>query len=111
MRGQSNISGFTIGGTGQLSSITGSPFAGPASVSAIGADKSGSYMVAVGYNGTSGIQLFTVGTTGALTLTTSAGTGTSDLLPRSPCPESLAPPQTLFNPPRIFARTCLPLRF
>ena len=65
----------------QLSSITGSPFAGPASVSAIGADKSGSYMVAVGYNGTSGIQLFTVGTTGALTLTTSAGTGTSTSFP------------------------------
>ncbi len=79
--GSGNISGFTIGGTGQLSSITGSPFAGPASVSAIGADKSGSYMVAVGYNGTSGIQLFTVGSTGALTLTTSAGTGTSTSFP------------------------------
>ena len=38
-------------------------------------------MVAAGYNGTSGVQLFTVGTTGALTLTTSAGTGTSTAFP------------------------------
>ncbi len=59
--------------------VSGSPFTGPASVSAIGADKSGKYMVAVGYNGTSGVQLFTIGTSngGALTLTTSGGTGAS----------------------------------
>ena len=79
--GASNISGFSIGTTGQLSSVTGSPFTGPSGVSAIGTDKSGMYMVAAGYNGTSGVQLFTVGTTGALTLTTSAGTGTSEAFP------------------------------
>jgi 6-phosphogluconolactonase (cycloisomerase 2 family) len=81
-QGTGNISGFTIGGSGTLTPISGSPFTGPASVSAIGTDKSGKYMVAVGYDGSSGLQLFTLGTStagtpGALTLTTSAGTGTS----------------------------------
>jgi 6-phosphogluconolactonase len=79
--GAGNISGYTIGSTGGLASVSGSPFTGPTNVSAIGADKSGTYMVAVGYNGTSGVQLFTIGTSGALTLTTSAGTGTSPSFP------------------------------
>jgi 6-phosphogluconolactonase (cycloisomerase 2 family) len=79
--GAGNISGYTIGATGALSSLTGSPFTGPASVSAIGADKSGKYMVAAGYSGTSGVQLFSVATTGVLTLVTSAGTGTSTSFP------------------------------
>lgn len=79
--GASNISGFSIGSTGALTTVTGSPFTGPSSVSAIGVDKSGAYMVAVGYNGTSGVQLFTLGTGGAVTLTTSAGTGTSTAYP------------------------------
>jgi len=76
-QGAGNISGFGIGTSGALTQISGSPFTGPANLAAIGTDKSGSYMVAVGYNGSSGLQLFSVGTTGALTLTTSAGTGTS----------------------------------
>jgi len=80
-QGASNISGYTIGATGGLTSLSGSPFTGPTDTSAIGADKSGSYMVAVGYNGTSGVQLFTIGTNGALTLVTSAGTGTSTAYP------------------------------
>jgi len=79
--GTSNISGYTIGSTGGLTALTGSPFGGPSSVSAIGADKSGKYMVAAGYNGTSGVQLFTIGANGALTLVTSAGTGTSTDFP------------------------------
>jgi len=79
--GAGNISGYTIGSTGTLTALSGSPFAGPSSVSALGADKSGKYMVAAGYNGTSGVQLFSVGTNGALTLITSAGTGTSTGFP------------------------------
>jgi 6-phosphogluconolactonase (cycloisomerase 2 family) len=75
--GSSNISGYTIGNSGALTSISGSPFTGPTSVSAIATDKSGKYMVAAGYNSTSGVQLYSIGTTGALTLVTSAGTGTS----------------------------------
>ena len=108
--GSGNISGFTIGGTGQLSSITGSPFAGPASVSAIGADKSGSYMVAVG------LQRYLRHSALHRRLHWRPDPHHQrrhrnlDLLPRSSCPESLAPPQAPFNPPRIFARTCLLLR-
>jgi 6-phosphogluconolactonase len=79
--GAGNISGYTIGSTGGLASLGGSPFTGPTNVSAIGADKSGSYMVAVGYNGTSGVQLFSIGSNGSLTLVTSAGTGTSTSFP------------------------------
>jgi 6-phosphogluconolactonase len=79
--GGGDISGFSIGSSGALTSLSGSPFTGPTSVSAVGVDKSGDYMVAAGYNGTSGVQLFTIGTGGALTLTTSAGTGTSTAYP------------------------------
>jgi 6-phosphogluconolactonase (cycloisomerase 2 family) len=75
--GTSNISGYGINTTGSLAAISGSPFPGPTNVSAIGADKSGKYMVAAGYDGSSGVQLFSIGTTGALTLVTSAGSGTS----------------------------------
>ena len=76
--GEGDISGYGIGSTGALTTIAGQPFTGPANVSAIGADRSGKYMVAAGYNGTSGFQLFSISsTTGALTLVTSAGTGTS----------------------------------
>lgn len=80
-QGASAISGYTIGSTGALTAISGSPFTAPSSVSAIGVDKSGTYMVAAGYNGTSGVQLFTIGSTGALTLVTSAGSGTSSSYP------------------------------
>ena len=80
-QGTGNISAFSIGTSGALTQLSGSPVTGPANSAAIGTDKSGKYMVAVGYNGSSGLQLFTVGTTGALTLSTSAGTGTSTDIP------------------------------
>src|SRR5215469_12434500 len=79
--GAGNISGYTINSTGTLSSLNGSPLAGPSIGSALGADKSGKYMIAVGYNGTSGVQLFSVGSNGAPSLITSAGTGTSTGFP------------------------------
>jgi 6-phosphogluconolactonase (cycloisomerase 2 family) len=78
--GAGNISGYSINSTGALSTLSGSPFTGPTNVSAIGTDKSGKYMVAVGYNGTSGVQLFGL-TSGVLALVTSAGTGTSPDFP------------------------------
>lgn len=80
-QGAGNISGYSIGATGSLASVAGSPFSGPSDTAAIGVDKSGTYMVSVGYNGTSGVQLFTIGTTGTLSLATSAGTGTSTSFP------------------------------
>ncbi|HEX5282617.1 MAG TPA: beta-propeller fold lactonase family protein [Bryocella sp.] len=79
--GAGTISSFAIDSSATLKQVSGSPFTGPANVSAIGVDKSGTYMVAAGYNGSSGVQLFTIGSTGGLTLVTSAGTGTSTSFP------------------------------
>lgn len=79
--GAGNISAFSIGSGGALTAISGSPFAGPANASAIGVDTSGKYMVAGGYNSSSGVQLFSIGSNGGLTLITSAGTGTSTTIP------------------------------
>ena len=81
-QGAGTISGYAINSTpGALARSPARRLAAPANVSAIGVDKSGKYMVAAGYNGSSGMQLFTIGTTGALTLVTSAGTGTSTAFP------------------------------
>ena len=79
--GAGTISAFGVGANGTLTQVSGSPFAGPATASALGVDKSGKYMVAAGYNGSSGVQLLSIGTTGSLSLTTSAGTGTSTTIP------------------------------
>lgn len=79
--GNGTISAWSMGTTGGLTAVAGSPFTGPSSVSALGVDKSGSYMVAAGYNSSSGVQLFSIGSTGALTLAASAGSGTSTAYP------------------------------
>lgn len=79
--GVSAVSGFGIGASGTLAEVTGSPFSAPASVAALGADNSGKYVIAAGYDGTSGIQLFTIGTGGGLTLTGSTASGTSLTIP------------------------------
>jgi DNA-binding beta-propeller fold protein YncE len=80
--GTSTISGYGIGSGATLTAITGSPFTGPASVSALGVDKSGGYLVAAGYDGSSGVQLFSVSsTTGALSLVDSAGSGAATTYP------------------------------
>lgn len=80
-QGAGTISAFSIQTDGTLSALSGSPFTGPDNVSALGVDKSGTYMVAAGYNGSSGVQLFRIGTDGALTAAASAGTGTSTAYP------------------------------
>lgn len=77
----SNISGYSIGSGGALTAISGSPFTGPTNVSALGVDSSGGYMVAAGYNSSSGVQLFSISSSGALTLVTSAASGTSTAYP------------------------------
>lgn len=79
--GAGTISEFGIGSGGTLSQLSGSPLTGPANVSALGVDKTGSYLVAAGYNGSSGVQLFAIGTNGALSLKASAGSGTSTAFP------------------------------
>jgi 6-phosphogluconolactonase (cycloisomerase 2 family) len=77
--GNSTISEFSQT-TGTMT-LLGSP-PGPTNVSALGADNSGLYVVAAGYNSSSGIQLFSIGSAGALTQTgTEVGSGTSTSVP------------------------------
>jgi 6-phosphogluconolactonase len=67
---------------GVLTSL-GAEVPGPPAVSALGVDNTGAYLLAAGYNGTSGIELYSIsGTTGALTsLVQSAGTGVNNAYP------------------------------
>jgi 6-phosphogluconolactonase len=75
------ITGYAIGTNAALTAITGSPFTGPTTVSALATNSTGAYLIAVGYDGSKGIQLFTITSTGVLTLDTSAGTGTGTSAP------------------------------
>ncbi len=79
--GDNTISGYSIGTGGVLTAIPGSPFTAPAGVDALAFDSTGAYLIASGYNSSTGIQLYTIGTGGALSPTASAGTGTSTLIP------------------------------
>jgi 6-phosphogluconolactonase (cycloisomerase 2 family) len=79
--GTGTIAGYSIGSSGGLTAITNSPFTGPVSVSALGVDKSGGYLVAAGYNSSNGVQLFSMGTTGTLSLVDSAGSGAATTYP------------------------------
>jgi 6-phosphogluconolactonase len=73
----SSISGFTIGTNAVLTQIAGSPFTGPTLIGALAFDQSGAYLIASGYNATTGIELFALGTTGALTSSGAAASGTT----------------------------------
>ncbi|MGI4828925.1 MAG: lactonase family protein [Janthinobacterium lividum] len=76
--GTSTIAGYGISGNGALMAISGSPFTAPADVTALAADNTGNYMVAVGYDATSGVRLYSISsTTGALTPVAQAGSGTN----------------------------------
>jgi 6-phosphogluconolactonase len=76
-----NLSAFTATSAGVLTQVTGSPYAGPTTVGAIGVDSSGKYLVAAGY-GTGGVQVYAIGSTGALTASsTTANNGTSTSVP------------------------------
>jgi 6-phosphogluconolactonase len=77
----STISGFSIGTNAALTAIAGSPFAGPTTVDALAVDSTSAYLIASGYNASTGIQLFSIGTAGALSSVGTAGTGTSSLIP------------------------------
>jgi 6-phosphogluconolactonase (cycloisomerase 2 family) len=80
-QGTGTISSFTTGTTTALSSVSGSPFTGPAHVAALGVDNTGSYLVAVGYDATAGVQLFSISTTGVLASLKSAATSTATQYP------------------------------
>jgi 6-phosphogluconolactonase len=75
------ISGFSIGTNAALTALAGSPYTGPTTVDALAFDSTSAYLIASGYNASTGIQLFSVGTAGALSSVATAGTGTSTLIP------------------------------
>ena len=75
--GAGTVSGFGIGNNGSLTAITGSPFAGPANVSALAVDNTGGYMVAVGYDANTGVRLYSISASGVLAQVAQAGSGTS----------------------------------
>lgn len=79
--GASTISSYGIGSTGGLTAASGSPFTGPTNVSALGVDTTGDYMLAAGYNSSTGIQLFSLTSSGTLSLVASAASGTSTAYP------------------------------
>lgn len=77
----STISGFSFTSAGVLAPLTGSPFAAPTSVSALGVDNTGKYIVASGYSSSAGTKLYTIGSAGALTaasVATATGTATAN---------------------------------
>jgi 6-phosphogluconolactonase len=75
--GSGTITADAVGTSGALTTISGSPFSGPPSVGDLGVDSSGTYLVAAGSSSSTGIQLFSIGTGGALSLLGSAASGTS----------------------------------
>jgi hypothetical protein len=77
----STISGFSVASGGVLTALTGSPFSGPTNVISLGVTSDSNYLLANGYNTTNGQQLFSIGSTGALTEAASTGTGNSTLIP------------------------------
>jgi 6-phosphogluconolactonase (cycloisomerase 2 family) len=64
-----------------LTALAGSPYAAPTLVGALAIDSTHAYLIASGYDSLTGIQLYSIGAVGALTASSSAGTGTSELIP------------------------------
>jgi len=71
------ITGYTIGTNAALTAIAGSPFSGPTQVSSLAINSTGAFLVAAGINTSTGLQLYSIGTTGALTSDATTGTGTA----------------------------------
>ncbi len=79
--GTGTISAFGIDANGSLTTLTGSPYAGPANVAALGVDNTGAYMIAAGYDGTAGVRLYAIGATGILTQIAATGSGAATAYP------------------------------
>ena len=75
------ISGFIASTSNPMAQVSGSPIAAPTDIAAMGVDKTNTYLVTAGYNSTSGVQLFSIGSAGALTSVGTAATGTSLSIP------------------------------
>jgi len=77
--GTSTISGFSVSG-GVLTAFSTPTVLGPTDVSALGVDRSGTYLLAAGYNSTNGLQMFTISST-SLAAVASQGTGNATTVP------------------------------
>jgi 6-phosphogluconolactonase len=78
--GTSDIQEFTVSG-GAVTALGTTPHVtGPASVSALGVERSGTYLLAAGYNSTNGLQMFTISSSG-LTAVANQGTGSTTTVP------------------------------
>ena len=77
----STISGFAIGSGGALTQVTGSPTVGPQNVAAIGVDNTGAYLLAVGYDGSAGVRLYSISSAGVLAQVAETGSGTNEAYP------------------------------
>jgi len=77
----STIYGYAVGTGAALTAVTGSPFNAPTDVAALGYDSTGDYLIGIGYSATSGTQLFTIGSAGALTSSSYAASGTTLTIP------------------------------
>jgi 6-phosphogluconolactonase len=75
-RTEGTISGFTISSTGTLTAITGSPFATGSLPQAMVEDSSDTYIAVACAGGDPDLEVYTIGTGGALTKFTTATTGT-----------------------------------
>lgn len=79
--GSGTISSYSIGTSGSLTQTTGSPFTGPSNVSALAVDNTGAYLVAVGYDSSAGVRLYSLSSTGVLKQVAAQASGTNTLLP------------------------------
>jgi hypothetical protein len=76
----STISGYAVATGPVLTAVSGATSA-PAAVRSLAFDKSGTYLLANGYGASVGLEMYTIGTTGALTSVGSVGTGTNTAIP------------------------------
>jgi hypothetical protein len=77
----SQIYGYKIGTGGALTAVTNSPFTAPSGVTSLARDNSGDYLLAEGYSAVSGIQIYGIGSSGALTSNNTAASGTTTVYP------------------------------
>jgi hypothetical protein len=75
----STISGYTVASGPALTALAAT--SAPAAVRSLAFDKSGTYLLANGYGTSVGLEMYTIGTTGALTSASSVGTGTTTTVP------------------------------
>ncbi|MDE1155442.1 MAG: beta-propeller fold lactonase family protein [Acidobacteriaceae bacterium] len=80
-KSDSTISSFSQA-SGVLTQLGSTNTSAPTSVSSLSSDKSGDYLLAAGYDSSSGIQVFSVGSSGILAVQpTTAATGTTTSVP------------------------------